>query len=131
MFPFHTDDTQSSSFNEIKKQITKLLENGSSESISHQTLNVTEMRFQYFVQTVHLCKNKDDDGERLVFSCNKSIKTFNLNYLWIQVAALLHQGADGKPKTIRNRKLIFDDVIVNVTRMRIVPFRETGHNVNG
>lgn len=51
-------------------------------------------------------------------------------YLRIQIAALLHKGSYGKPKTIRNRKLIFDDVIFNVTRMRIVPFGEASHNVN-
>lgn len=51
-------------------------------------------------------------------------------YLRIQIAPLLHESSNHKPKTVCNRKLIFDDVIFNVTRMRIMPFGETCHNVN-
>lgn len=45
-----------------------------------------------------------------------------ITYLGIQIATLLHQGANGEPKAVGQRELILDHFGACVTGVRVVPF---------
>lgn len=44
-----------------------------------------------------------------------------MTYLRVQIATLLHQSANGEPKTIGQRELVLDKFRLCMTGMRVVP----------
>lgn len=54
-------------------------------------------------------------------------------YFWIEIGALLHQGANSEPKAVAQRELIANDALVRVARVGAVPFvrREAAHEEHG
>lgn len=65
-----------------------------------------------------------------MLSWTNTIKTLINNNLWIKARALSQECAGYEPEAVRHRKLVLDDVVLLVARMRIVPLvrREARHN---